>query len=412
MIARVTLEIALRKEFDYAIPPELEGQVEVGTRVKVPFGPRQVMGCVTALVEQSPHTNLRPILKVVGTQALVTPNILKLARWIADYYCCPFEFALKSVLPEVVRKEKEGWRERLYVRALPLPGDLPKLTKRQQDVWNIIEEWRHLPLQELLGLAQTTADTVRKLEDKGLVSLGPKISERDPYANEHILPTQPLALNSYQAAALAKIKEALEGGKSAADTPPAEKVLPASCRQDVGRTLASPFFNKEADVHSYSGWLPHWRQQNKLYFVTFRLNDSIAQTDLAKWREEKEIWEAHHPKPWSDKDWAEYDERFTEHMERLLDAGYGSCVLARPEIAALVEQALKHFDGSRYRLGDFVIMPNHVHTLVQPAGGQELAGILHSWKSFTAKEANARLGTQGTFWRDEYFDHLVRSEAQ
>src|SRR6266568_5629309 len=250
MIARVTMEIALRKEFDYLIPPELEGQVEVGTRVKVPFGPRQVMGCVTALVEQSPHTNLRPILKVVGTRALVTPNILKLARWIADYYCCPVEIALKSVLPEVVRKEKEGWRERLFVRALPLSGDLPQLTKRQQDVWNIIEEWRELPLQELLELAQTTADTVRKLEDKGLVSLGPKISERDPYANEHILPTQPLALNSDQAAALAKIKGALEGGKSAAGAPPAEKVLPASCRQDVVRTFTSPFFNKAAEVNT------------------------------------------------------------------------------------------------------------------------------------------------------------------
>ncbi len=255
MIARVTMEIALRKEFDYLIPPELEGQVEVGTRVKVPFGPRQVMGCVTALVEQSPHTNLRPILKVIGTQALVTPNILKLARWIADYYCCPVEIALKSVLPEVVRKEKEGWRERLFVRALPLSGDLPQLTKRQQDVWNIIEEWRELPLQELLELAQTTPDTVRKLEDKGLVSLGPKISERDPYANEHILPTQPLALNSDQAAALAKIKGALEGGKSAAGAPPAEKVLPASCRQDVVRTFTSPFFNKAAEVNTTGSFI-------------------------------------------------------------------------------------------------------------------------------------------------------------
>ncbi len=210
MIARVTLEIALRKEFDYSIPSELKGQVEVGTRVKVPFGPRQVMGCVTALVEQSSHTTLRPILKVVGTQALVTPNILKLARWIADYYCCPVEIALKSVLPEAVRKEAEGWRERLFVRAMAWTGDLPRLTKRQQEVWNIIEEWREMPLQEMLELAQTTADTVRKLEDKGLVGIGPKISERDPYARERILPTQPLALNAEQATALAAITKALD----------------------------------------------------------------------------------------------------------------------------------------------------------------------------------------------------------
>ena len=421
MIARVTLELALRKEFDYLIPTELAGQVEVGTRVKVPFGPRQVMGCVTALVEQSPHTNLRPILKAVGTQALVTPGILKLARWIADYYCCPIEIALKSVLPEAVRKEDAGWRERLFARALPVNGDLPKLTKRQEEVWNIIEEWRELPLRELLELADTTAETVRRLEDKGLVHIGPKISERDPYAHEHILPTQPLALNPEQAAALERIKVAQ---KRAAGILPAESVLPVSRRQeeappdtkvgrqDVGDTLSSPFFNKDADVHKYSGWLPHWRQQNKLYFVTFRLNDSMARADLVAWREEKRIWEAHHLEPWSNKDWAEYHKRFSERMEQLLDAGYGSCALSKPEIGELVETALRHFDGSRYRLGDFVLMPNHVHVLVQPAGDTELSTVIQSWKSFTAKRANACLGTSGAFWRDEYFDHLVRSEAQ
>ena len=124
MIARVTLEIALRREFDYAIPPELAGQVEVGTRVKVPFGPRQVMGCVTALLEHSTHTNLRHLTGVVGKQSLITPSVLRLARWIADYYCCAPEIALKSVLPEVVRREQEGWRERLFVRLLPVTGEI------------------------------------------------------------------------------------------------------------------------------------------------------------------------------------------------------------------------------------------------------------------------------------------------
>ena len=131
MIARVTLEIALGKEFDYFIPSELAGQIEIGSRVKVPFGPRQVMGCVTALAEESPHSHLRAILKAAGQKSLVTPRVLQLARWIADYYCCPLEIALKSVLPDAVRKEQEGWRERLFVRALPVTGELPKLTRRQ-----------------------------------------------------------------------------------------------------------------------------------------------------------------------------------------------------------------------------------------------------------------------------------------
>jgi primosomal protein N' (replication factor Y) len=210
MIARVTLEIALRKEFDYLVPPELAAQVEIGTRVKVPFGPRQVMGCVTALPEESTHTNLRPILKVIGRQSLVTPKVLQLARWIADYYCCPVEIALKSVLPDAVRKEKEGWRERLVVRALPVTGEKPKLSQRQEEVWCIIAEWRELPLQELLRLTDTTAETVRRLEDKGLLTISAQISERDPYGNEHILPTQPLSLNPEQAAALAKITAAMD----------------------------------------------------------------------------------------------------------------------------------------------------------------------------------------------------------
>src|SRR5688572_22336854 len=212
MVARVTLEIALRKEFDYSIPAELAAQIQIGSRVKVPFGPRQVMGCVTAMIDQSTHTNLRPILSVVGKQSLVTPKVLELARWIAGYYCCPVEIALKSVLPDAIRKEKEGWRERLFVRAVTTPGEMPKLTKRQKEVWNIIEEWREMPLQELIKLTGSTAETVRRLEDKGLVVISEEISERDPYANEHILPTQPLPLNAEQAAALEKIKSAKDYG--------------------------------------------------------------------------------------------------------------------------------------------------------------------------------------------------------
>ena len=209
MIARVSLEIALRKEFDYLIPSGLAGQIEVGTRVQVPFGARKIYGTVTALAEESAHANLKPILKIIGALSLVTPKVMQLARWIADYYCCAPEIALKSVLPEAVRKKEEGWKKQLFVRALPVSGEFPKLPKRQQAVWNIIEERREILLTELLELAETTAATVRKLEDHGLVEITSEISERDPYAREHILPTQPLPLNPAQATALEKIKAAM-----------------------------------------------------------------------------------------------------------------------------------------------------------------------------------------------------------
>ncbi|MCC6232288.1 MAG: primosomal protein N' [Verrucomicrobiales bacterium] len=219
MIARVALDLALRKEFDYLVPPELEAQVEVGRRVKVPFGPREILGSIVSLAESSPQTNLRPLARVLGQQSQITPAILDLARWIATYYCCPLELALKSVLPESVRQEQEGWRHRLKVRLLPARDPQPKLTKRQQDILGIVEEWRELPLQELLTLAGTTADTVRRLEDRGLVTISSEIAERDPYATDHILPTDPLPLNPEQAVALQAILAALEPAPAPASSP-------------------------------------------------------------------------------------------------------------------------------------------------------------------------------------------------
>ena len=277
MVARVTLEIALRREFDYLIPPELEGRVEVGTRVKVPFGRRQVLGCVTGLAEQSDHETLKPIAKIIGAQSLVTPQVLELARWIAEYYCCAPETALKSVLPDAVRKEQEGWRERLHVRLLPGGEGTEALTKRQLEVYQVIEENRSLAMQELLKLTGTTAQTVRKLEDKGLVEIAPQISERDPYANEEIVPTQPLTLNTEQATALEVINgkpgdffllhgvtgsgktevylqaiaHALEQGKGAIVLVPEIALTPQTVERFKARFSSGPLKTLVAVLHSH-----------------------------------------------------------------------------------------------------------------------------------------------------------------
>jgi primosomal protein N' (replication factor Y) len=209
MIARVTLEMALGKEFDYLVPAEMAAQVEVGTRVKVPFANRQMLGCVTAMVETSPHANLRSILKVIGRQSFVSPKILQLARWMGEYYCCPPEVALKTVLPEAVRKERDGWREQLFVRTLPVHGVEPKLSKRQAQVIELARKREQWPLQEFLQTADTTSQTLRRLEDKGLITIATQISERDPYARETILPTQSLAFNAEQKRAYDEIAAAM-----------------------------------------------------------------------------------------------------------------------------------------------------------------------------------------------------------
>ncbi|MDB6056002.1 MAG: priA [Verrucomicrobiales bacterium] len=262
MIARVTLEIALRKEFDYLVPPPLLGEIEIGTRVKVPFGSREVMGCVTALVEESTHTNLRSIVRVIGKQSLVTPKVLALARWIGEYYCCAPEIALKSVLPESVRKEKDGWRERLMVRLLPAPSLLPKITKRQQQILDLLRDRPQYPLQELLEAAETTGETVRRLEDKGMVTIGQEISERDPYADEIILPTKSLELNSEQALALKQIIAALDAPQQLSANP-AENLKSAKPDDVTHRTFLLHGVTGSGKTEVYLQALSHTLQQGK-----------------------------------------------------------------------------------------------------------------------------------------------------
>lgn len=213
-IARVTLEIALRKDFDYRIPEELELVVQIGSRVKVPFGSREVLGCVTDIVEQAGVSDdrLKSLIKVIGQQALITKNVLRLARWIAEYYCCPIEIALKSALPEAVRKEAEGWRERLVVRASAERSDLSvaKLTVRQKDLVELLRQGGAMPMVHAVERLKTTAVTLRKLEDLGFLEIRPEVDERDPYANETILPTTPLALNEEQRGALGRVIGAMD----------------------------------------------------------------------------------------------------------------------------------------------------------------------------------------------------------
>jgi valyl-tRNA synthetase len=169
-------------------------------------------------------------------------------------------------------------------------------------------------------------------------------------------------------------------------------------------------FDEYADVDVSRRNLPHWFQAGTTCFVTFRLADSLPAEKLAQLEEERSRWLAHHPLPWSDVEKREYYDRFPAKIDEWLDAGYGSCILAKETVARIVADALRHFDGARYDLGAWVVMPNHVHALVAPKQGHDLGAILHSWKSFTANQINKQLGRSGPLWQHESYDHIVRNE--
>jgi REP element-mobilizing transposase RayT len=199
------------------------------------------------------------------------------------------------------------------------------------------------------------------------------------------------------------------GGRVAEDKPLSEDGASRKRLEAASTSALFHPFDAAEPIANLSGNLPHWRQDGTTYFVTFRTADSLPKQKLREWEAERAEWLFSHPEPHSAADRKEYFERFPQRLEHWLDQGYGACVLARPELKKTVETALLHFDGNRYVLGEFVVMPNHVHALVAPLDGRELSEIVHSWKSYTANAINRRLGTAGSFWQKESFDHIVRS---
>jgi len=158
--------------------------------------------------------------------------------------------------------------------------------------------------------------------------------------------------------------------------------------------------------------LPHWHCEGAIYWVTFRLADSLPQSKLDQLAEEKDVWLRLHPKPWGDEQWSEYNTRFGERVETWLDAGHGSCALKRPDVRDVVKDCLMKFDGDRVRIHAAVIMPNHVHVVLEPLGAQTLSVLLKGIKGTSARFVNQRLARSGAFWMDESYDHIVRSERE
>jgi len=159
------------------------------------------------------------------------------------------------------------------------------------------------------------------------------------------------------------------------------------------------------------GRLPHWEKDAGLYFITFRLADSLPRPVLEKISERNRILiEAKragaHLSPSQEVLAAEFS---PAKLEDYFDRGAGACFLRDPRIGELMADALRFWDGKRYRLVAWCVMPNHVHVVCRLLPGQELSKVLQGWKSFTAKKANVILGRKGAFWQREYYDRLIRS---
>jgi len=183
------------------------------------------------------------------------------------------------------------------------------------------------------------------------------------------------------------------------------------------------FFDPVDDYAVTWNKLPHWSQTGTVAFITWRTADSIPKHVYRQFVSQRNAflqsegldpfghWQSvldALPKT----DSLRIKWKLIECFDGRLDECHGACVLRQPELSRLVADSLSKFDGDRYILTDFVVMPNHVHLLAAFPSEETMKRQITGWKRFQARQINALLGRSGKFWQDYDFDHLVRSEAQ
>ena len=169
---------------------------------------------------------------------------------------------------------------------------------------------------------------------------------------------------------------------------------------DSGTLPVSPIKDWHRRFHS----VPH-RENKALQSITFRLYDSLPKEVIEEIKLKLDIKK---DDPASNS--MQY-QRLRQKIAEYEDAGYGQCFLRDERIAAIMQDTLKHFDGERYQLLCWCVMPNHVHVLIEVNEGWSLSKIMHGWRSYTANEANRILGRTGKFWMEEYYDRYIRNDT-
>ncbi len=184
------------------------------------------------------------------------------------------------------------------------------------------------------------------------------------------------------------------------------------------------YFDPDAGLEQSQRSLPHWFQPNVATFITFRTADSMPKEVVRRWTEESIAWlqargispilggQLPEPDKLPSAIRTDYLKQRSHRWHWHLDSCQGKCELRNRELAEVVLQCLRHFDSQRYDLDCAIVMPNHVHLLVQFRPGTTCRQQCESWLHYSAWRINKRLGRRGAFWQSEPFDHLIRSAEQ
>ena len=210
-IAAVIVDISLDREFDYLVPEELSAEIKIGSRVVVPFGHRQIQGYVIGFPKKQRHPSLKPIASIVGKKAYLDESMLRLARWMGDYYCATFEAAVRTELPGAVRRKDAKFKQRNSVELLKYDAaGVGKISPKQQLVLDYLQKHGNSFVEDLISELGITQSPVKSLEKKKIVKISQQQQDRHPLSKHKILPSGPLDLMPEQAVALKQIIDAVD----------------------------------------------------------------------------------------------------------------------------------------------------------------------------------------------------------
>lgn len=217
--AEVVFDRPLDQVYTYGIPEELKSATKTGVRVEAPFGrgDKLDVGYVVNTHNVTPPREVKTIVRVLDAQPLITPSLLKLTRWVADYYMCGWGQALQAVLPAGVR-ESAGFRTLTFVEVVPseqLPSPLPELTPKQESVLaNARRQEGPVEQSHLMRIAKCSTGIITTLVAKGYLRRVRRKVERESSSECSLLSAEEkqtqIILNQDQQAAWDQIETAIE----------------------------------------------------------------------------------------------------------------------------------------------------------------------------------------------------------
>jgi len=219
--ARVLVDDSAGKAFDYELPEAVAAVLQPGARVRVPVRTRTALATVIELIDETDVPGVKPISEVVSAEPILSPLLLKLGAWMADYYCCSLEAAMKAVLPNVIRKAEVGHQTRLFARLAREVGEeeIEKLEKKAPlqaaAIRFLAEATEPVSLTDLAEKCDATHSVVQALVKKEMIVTESARVERDPFGDESFVHAAPLEMNAEQLAVFERVKHAIdEDGKT------------------------------------------------------------------------------------------------------------------------------------------------------------------------------------------------------